>query len=102
MNPIIKFATLFGLLAVELAIPWLKSREPVRRGIGPGSRRRDEAVLHAAKYERVSTTKSPARGRKQWPRDFNQGLRRSAQELQVETSSQRLLHHSFALGRLRG
>jgi len=25
--------------------PWLNSREPVRRGIGPGSRRRGEAVL---------------------------------------------------------
>ena len=44
----------------------------MRRGIGPGSRRRDEAVFE--QYERISTTKSPARGRKQRPRDFNHGL----------------------------
>jgi len=55
--------------------PWLKSREPVRRGIGPGSRRRNEAAP-ARRDERVSTTKSPARCRKRWPRDFNHGLLR--------------------------
>jgi len=29
---------------LERGTPWLKSREPLRREVGPGSRRRDEAV----------------------------------------------------------
>jgi hypothetical protein len=44
----------------------------MRRGIGPGPRRRNDAVFE--RYERVSATKVPVRGRKQRPRDFRHGL----------------------------
>jgi hypothetical protein len=59
----------------------------VRRLIGPGSRRRDDAVFE--RYERISTTKSPAQAGKQRPRDFNHGAPGS-------TSRGRALHRPHA------
>jgi hypothetical protein len=53
--------------------PWLKSRAPVRRVFGPGSRRRDEAVLAEIRAS-LDNEEPGARIRKRRPRDFKHGL----------------------------